>query len=362
MSSISVQALRDTRDPRLLGLFERVSSPSLLGYHHPRYGELLDAVLGDEGVWLLALDAGEPVGFLPLRQRPGPVGRVVNALPFFGPNGGVLVADGAEPAPVEAALLGAFRAHVGQPDVAAAAFYTPFLADADRLAAALAPDETVPKFTQALDLTRAGGWPRRRRRDLQRVERAGVTVRAAEPGDGDALWRAYRASCLHASLPEKPEPYLRGLLDLALAAPRAPVHFAVAQREGQVVAGLVTLWGPVTLSYAVPFALPEERSHQPGTLLVDAVARDARARGLRWLNFESSPRRGDSVYEYKRQWGAELRRYAVLCFYPNGREKLDALSDGALRGAYPHYFVRPMGIVSGTLEAENGRESDVELG
>lgn len=362
MSLISVQALRDTRDPKLLGLFERISSPSLLGYHHPRYGELLDMMLGDEGIWLLALDAGEPVGFLPLRQRRGPVGCVVNALPFHGPNGGVLIADGTEPGAVEAALLGAFRSHIGQRGMVSAAFYTPFLGDADRFARILAPDESVPKFTQALDLASTDRWPRRRRRDLLRVERAGLMVRDAEHGDWGAIRRAYGASCRHANLPEKPEAYLRGLLELAVAAPRAPVHFAVAQREDDVVAGLVTLWGSATLSYTVPFALPEERTHQPGTLLVDVVARDARARGLRWLNFESSPRRGDSVYEYKRQWGAGLLRYAVLCFYPNGREQLAGVADAELRAAYPHYFVRPMGAVSGTLETESGGQGDVELG
>jgi hypothetical protein len=340
----------DTRDPVLCELFTRFEEPSCLGYHFPAYGRVLDAALGDRGIWLVALEADRAVGCLPLRRREGPLGSVVNALPFFGPNGAVLTAPGSDAAVVREALLTAFSDVIRGGDVVSASLYTPFLEDPARLTARLRPDEVVDKFTQYLPLAELPSWPRRRRRDLARAGRAGLRVRAATPADAEAVLATYTESCAVAGVPPKPAAWLRGVLDLAAAEPRGPVRFAVAEGAGEIVAGLVTLRGPRTASYAVPFSRSDALTSQPGALLVDDAVRAAVADGLCYWNFESSPRAGDPVFEYKRGWGARVARYAVLCFYPRGRARLESIPREELRAAYPHYFVMPIGQVGGAWE------------
>jgi len=97
--------------------------PQLLGYHAPDYQVAMDSVLGDRCRHIIARNAqGELAAYLPFREREGSAGIVINALPFFGPNGLLLAADDA----ARHAALSAFRAAAQRPDVLSAVLYTPF--------------------------------------------------------------------------------------------------------------------------------------------------------------------------------------------------------------------------------------------
>lgn len=357
---MEIVEVADTRDARLAALFAALRDPACLGYHFPAYGRILDPVLHDEGRWLLALSDGAPVGCLPYRCKRAEYGAVVNALPFFGPNGGLLVAPGGDRGAVRSALLAAFRDVVARDDVLAAAFYTPFLEDPAEVAAVLEPDEVVPKFTQLLSLPDVEAWPAARRRNLRRARREGFALRPVAQGDLARVVAMHREHCRVANIPEKPERYFAGLVAEAVADPEGPVRFVVAVREGETVAGLVTLRGPRTGSYAVPLAFESVRPLQPGVLLLDDAMREGRAAGMQYWNFESSPSMESPVFDYKRRWGAQLSRYAVLCCYPRGRAEVEAVPYPSLRRAYPYYFVIPHGRVMGRWEEDREDREDRE--
>ncbi|HET6891478.1 MAG TPA: hypothetical protein VFH31_10280, partial [Pyrinomonadaceae bacterium] len=76
--------------------------PRGLLYLSVQYRDFLLRILpGCEPLYLLARDAGEVVGVLPLFVHHGSkYGAVINSLPFFGSNGGILVWEGSSQAAV----------------------------------------------------------------------------------------------------------------------------------------------------------------------------------------------------------------------------------------------------------------------
>jgi len=313
----------------------------LLGYHAPDYQIAMDTVLGDRCRHILVRNAeGALSAYLPFRERDGGAGTVINALPFFGPNGLLLAAD---PSAQHAALV-AFRAAAQRPDALSAVLYTPFLADPEPIAASLQPDRRVARMTQYLDLQGFADWPKKRRGDLKRAAGSGFTIRPAAIADLDILYEIYVENCLEVGIPQKPRSYFAATLALAQqTAPlpwRAPLWLAI-EHEGAVIGGVLATRGGVTASYTIPIARSALRPMQPIAALIDAAVTACRSDGLRYWNFESSPNEDDPVFKYKERWGALRAGYEVQILYPNGRERLAPLTPEGLRREYPFYFVCP---------------------
>jgi hypothetical protein len=84
--------------------------------HSLRYRDLLLRVAGGRATYAVALRDGCVAGLLPIMERDGPFGMVLNSLPFYGSNGGVVAAD----LDAEAALWRHWSQRISAPGVAAA--------------------------------------------------------------------------------------------------------------------------------------------------------------------------------------------------------------------------------------------------
>jgi len=333
----------DRLDPaNLVGVARLAANQAqLLGYHAPDYQVAMDSILGDRCRHIVVHTAqGALAAYLPFRERDGEAGTVINALPFFGPNGLLLAADTA----ARHAALAAFRAAAQRPEVLAAVLYTPFLADPEPIAVSLRPDRRLARMTQYLDLDGFTDWPKKRRGDLKRAAGAGFTIRPAESSDLDSLYEIYVENCIEAGVPQKPRAYFAATLALACEATpqpwRAPLWLAI-EHAGEVIGGLLAMRGIVTASYTIPIARSALRPMQPIAALIDAAIAACRTDAIRFWNFESSPQEDDPVFKYKERWGALRAGYELQILYPNGRERLASLTPDGLRRNYPFYFVCP---------------------
>lgn len=348
------RSLTDGQMADVDSLLSQADAGQLLGYHLPAYQSRMEPILGDEGRHLLSYTDGALTGYLPYREKTGPLGTVVNAMPFFGANSLIAARDAVS----TARLIQAFRQVTARAEVASVVIYTPFLAEAGVVAESFAPQRRIQKFTQYLDLADWQGWPKKRRGDLKRAEAAGFAVRDAVPGDVQPLYEIYRENCREAGIPEKPRSYIEMTLGLAAERPHrtyaalgtAPI-WLVAELQGEIVAGLLAMCGPKTASYTMPIALAHVRPQQPVAFLIDAAVQKFKAAGGRYWNFESSPSWGDAVFKFKERWGALTSTYEILVAYPNGEERLAGTSPALCREAYPYYFVRPFEVLSGQYPA-----------
>ena len=312
----------------------------VLGYHAPDYQSGMEAVLGDHCRHILVRGDSRLSAYLPFRERTGSAGAVLNALPFFGPNGLLLASDDR----ARDAAIQAFRNAAQRADVLSAVLYTPFLVDPEPIAAALQPDRRIRRKTQYLDLEGFAGWPKKRRGDLKRATGAGFVIRPSTLQDLDSLFGIYVENCLEVGIPQKPRGYFELTLALATAAAPAPWQaplWLTIEHEGQVIGGVLAMRGAVTASYTIPIARSALRPLQPIAALIDAAVEACRTGGLRYWNFESSPSEDDPVFKYKERWGAIQAEYEVQIVYPNGTARFASLTPDDLRREYPFYFVCP---------------------
>ncbi|MGE0040297.1 MAG: GNAT family N-acetyltransferase [Vicinamibacterales bacterium] len=319
-----------------------------LAYHYPFYLAFLagTAYPGSETRFVAARGAdGALAGVFPaLHVRTARLA-VSFSLPYFGPNGGAIVRDaGPEGAALVARLVAAACDDARDRGCGSMTILTPLGADGVPYAEGLGgADFEVARVAQTLALPPAGEaspWPRKVRYDVRRAAALGVTVREmAGEAELDAVWEIYRETAADAGIPLKPREHLRALYREA----GARGVFLVAERDQEVVAGLVAFMGGGVLSYYLPCTRPDARPLQPGLLLLDRAAAIARAAGCRLLNFEASPGEDGPVYRFKARCGGQPVPYRVLVklLRPGVLDDYRALAPAGVAAEAPHAFVIP---------------------
>lgn len=309
----------------------------VLAYHYPFYRDLLSGLGVGEPLTLTLRRDGRLVAVLPAILKRAPEGSVLASLPFFGPNGGVICAE-AEAGAAVPALLGAARdVLAAEPNPLTMVVYTPlFGRDAALYAEALGDGEVVERFTQ---LTALDGrpWSKGLRYDIRRAASLGVTVdETVDEARLAEFYALYRQNCADAGIPLKPF----SVLETLARSPRE-ARFLFAYHDGRMVAGLLNLWGPQVVSYYMPCTLADARALQPGSLLIDRAAADARAAGRRWWNWEGSPDRDCGVYRFKQRWNAEENAFRIHIVPLCPLDRLAGLGRAGLAAAFPWFFVYP---------------------
>lgn len=340
---LEVIRLRYGDEPEYIDFLDRLgrSNASVLAYHYPFYRDMLvDLGVGDP-LYLVAWRGAEMVGVLPGFSRESEAGAAYCSLPFFGPNAGALCGADEEGPSIQRALLeGAIDWITRRDDPLSASFYTPFLADDFEAYDVTLPDAVmVEKTTQYLDLHEAR-WSGKILYDLRKARKAGVEV-VSEPSPEhlDEFFRIYRENCRHQGIPCKPKAAFYRLVGGAGNKDRVGCY--VATQDGRVIAGLIVLLGPQTLSYYLPATREDSRTLQPGSLLIDRAVNDARECGIRYWNWEASPSPTSGVHKFKRKWGSAESRYRVYATAFKSLDRLRQIGVETLVREYPYFFVYP---------------------
>jgi Acetyltransferase (GNAT) domain len=314
-------------------------SGSVLAYHYPFYRDVLKDMGIGAPMYLGARRAGELCGYLPAFVKRSGENAVVSSLPFFGPNAGVLCRH-TDRGEIHQSLLQEFIAIAQREKALSCSVYTPFLFDEFSLYDSNFSDAVAAeKFTQYLDLQTAV-WTKTTERALIRANRAGLHVSCdLTPQYLDTFYEIYEKNCEDYDIPLKSRACIEALADDSVRGKFT--QFYLAFKDGQLIAGLLAMFSPVTASYYVPCSLAEYRTYQPGTLLVDFAAREARDRGLRYWNWESSPGRDSGVYEFKKRWGSTEQSYRIYIKACQSEEKMRSLGRTRIVEEFPNYFVWP---------------------
>jgi len=338
-----VELLDESRDQECIAFLDRLgeSAPSVLGYHYPIYRDMLVHIgIGTPFYWG-AWSGSQLVGMLPGFLRRAEYGLCYCSLPYFGPNAGVICASDERSREIHRSLLTAVLDYMSaQPDALTASFYTPFLFDRfDHYAEFLAQAVVVPKKTLYLDLHNPT-WESKIRYDLNKAEKHGIKV-SGKPSANDAetLYEIYRQNCADHGIPLKPKEGIEFLLTNGIDIGRVSCYLAL---EGEiVVAGLIIIWGPRIVSYYLPCSTARGRSLQANTVLIDWGIKEARRRGVRFWNWESSPSIDSGVYKFKKKWGSIESDYGVYIRSFKRKDKLREIGAAGLSSRYPFFFVYP---------------------
>ncbi len=217
--------------------------------------------------------------------------------------------------------------------------YTPFLLqDFAFYDSAIAGATVVTRFTQYLNLPSIQ-WSKEIQYDLRKAQRSPMLVTTeVTPERLAQFYEIYRQNCEDNGIPSKPWECIEFLADRKLHGIHARFYFAIL--DDKVISGLLVLFSPATASYYVPCTLKDYRSHQPGTLLIARAMEDAKARGLKFWNWENSADRS-GVFHFKKKWGSMEQEYRIYVKALQPEERLRQLGRDRIAEMFPNFFVWP---------------------
>jgi hypothetical protein len=305
------------------------SRPDGLLYHSLPYRDLLDEHLGCAPEYLLAIDAGEIRGVLPVMWTEAGGRRIANSLPYYGSHGSVLAAG----PQARATLLAAWNERATDPATAAATLVgNPFSAEEVPEPVHDMQDERINQATALPPATIESSA----RRNVRKAHRLGV-VAATDAGEMDALCRIHRANMAEIGGLAKHPSFFGAVARHFRAGDEYDVY--VARLDGEIVAALLVFWFGGVAEYFTPATDHDHRWAQPLAAILDRALADAVERGCTWWNWGGSWLTQEGVLRFKRKWGARERRYRYFVKL-NDRSLLDE-SPSSLNDAFGHFYVVP---------------------
>ncbi|MGA6826586.1 GNAT family N-acetyltransferase [Nitrospira sp. NS4] len=319
-------------------------------YYSVRYKSFLQDLLGCEAQYWLAWEGERVTGVLPVMWRDGPYGRILNSLPYYGSNGGVLATF----PDASSVLMEKYNELASAPGVAAATWVCHPLRRTDVPPAHTLVDERIGQFTSLdwgqVDVESAmrAAMDGSARRNIRKAETSGVKVLVANDRLDfirDVHWE---------NMGE-----IGGKGKTADFFAKVPQHFTagddyrvyIAERNGTLISGLLLFYFNRTVEYFTPVTVSNERESQPMALILAQAMVDAAREGfLRW-NWGGTWLSQEGVWRFKRKWGAQDHAYQYF-IQLNDPALLNCTKSELLR-AYPDFFVVPFGNLK-TEERANG--------
>jgi hypothetical protein len=304
--------------------------------HTIAYRDLLMEELGCKPEYLVAREAGEIRGVMPLMWAGDPAARVWNSLPYNGSHGGPLTAD----ARAERALIRAWNERATDSSTLAATLIeNPF---AEPAASEPVHELTDERFSQFTVLPAGGGVPElvalispEARNNVRRAARRGVEVEL----DNGALPEVHR---IHEEVMARfgARPKSRRFFD-SIVERLGPDGFAVwvARVGGEVAAALLVVRFNGISEYFASGTREGFRGHHPHPALVFAALVEETRQGARVWNWGGTRDGMDGVFHFKSKWGSRAGRYRYLV-HLNDRSLLDS-SPEKLIARFPGFYVVP---------------------
>jgi hypothetical protein len=319
-----------------------------LFYASNKYRKFLKALLEEEDCYFLAFnDSGEIVGSLPaLMKRNERYGNVLNSLPFYGSNGGVIEFN--KNTEVRIALLNEYyhfakknnclvSTIISSPLEFMEEFYeqqTDYTFKDSRIGQITA----LPKDTKDIDQVLMALFHQKTRNIVRKAQKSEVIV-SAEPSDEHLsfLIKTHQENIAVIGGLAKPEKFFR-LIRLYFDY-GSDYKIYIAQKEGRFIAALLLFYFNKTVEYFTPVVKAEYREYQPLSLLIFEAMKDSIRRGYKWWNWGGTWQTQEGVYHFKKHWGTKDKPYYYYTKIFN--DSVLNMSKGQLLEEYPHFYVVP---------------------
>lgn len=303
--------------------------PRSLFYHSLRFRDFLVSLLACESRYAVALEGSEVVGVLPLMSAEGPYGRVLNSLPYFGSNGGVLASN----SEAGSALNRWYEAQLAGPEVAAGTIIGNPL---DPEPSVLPPGDLEDTRVGHITVLQAASIDPSARRNVQKALRNRVEVEV--DNESFAALEALHVESMTAIGGQAKTPAFFAAVERQFR-PGDDYNLYLARIDGTPVAALLLFYFGSTVEYYVPATAVAFRSLQPMAAILRRAMDDATSRGFRLWNWGGSWMEQESLIRFKSKWGGQRRVYR----YWTSLQRRDLLSVSArdLLSGYPGFYVVP---------------------
>jgi hypothetical protein len=305
--------------------------------HSIAYRDLLVGELGCEAEYLVAREAGETRGVLPIMWAEGSEGRICNSLPYYGSHGGPVTSDPR----IDRALIDAWNERASDPGTLAATMVeNPFLGHEAPRPVHEMTDERISQFTVL-----AGGGGRddamtlisaEARNNVRRAARRGVSVELDNDRIAD-VWRIHEQNMQAVGAPARSRRFLEAIP--GRLRPGEGFDIWTARIGGEVAAALLVVRFNGVSEYFTSGTRIEYRGHNPhAALLFNALVHETR-NGARIWNWGGTHHGMRGVFHFKKKWGSQQGRYRYFV-HLNDRSLLEA-TPAELLERFPNFYVLP---------------------
>ncbi len=353
---IRTQLLDDSQEES----YERFLHSTDVGllYYSIKYRKLLETVLSNvKAFYLVAYEDQEIVGALPsflkYNER---YGNVLNALPFYGSNGGIIAADNYPLRDqIYLSLMNAFIELSNRESARASTIVTNPLRNDQEFYEKLMPhtlrDERIGQITELptydgdadkLAETLMGKFHQKTRNLVRKAMKSGFLL--FHSGSHNYV---HRLAELHRQNIER----LGGLAKRSSFFTAVSDTFAydedyriyVAMKDGQVTAALLVFFYNRTAEYFTPAVMEECRSLQPGSLLIFEAMQEASKRGMLYWNWGGTWTTQENVYHFKSRFGALDKPYYY--YVQEQDHSFRQLDRQTILTEYPNFYVIPFNML-----------------
>lgn len=312
-----------------------------------------------EDFYFLAYESERIVGALPsFIKYSAAYGNVLNSLPFYGSNGGVIVSpEASDKEAVKKALIDAYHALAIEKSVIVStlvsnplnpdqAFYeenTQYTLRDERIGQ-LSP---LPRFQgdasepQSALLSMLHG---KTRNSISKAQRSDIAVRhSAATEDIQALAALHRENIEAVGGLAKPDDVFAAVQETFAYDRDYRVY--VAEKDGMIIGALLIFFHNRTAEYYTPATAASYRVYQPMSLLIYEAMQEAARRGCRYWNWGGTWLTQGGVYDFKARWGTQDMPYFYYVREYEPESRLRQLKPQDVLAAYPYFYVLPFSVL-----------------
>jgi hypothetical protein len=350
--SVRIEKLDENREQSYQNLL--LSSDKNLLYASLKYRSFLKKVLTkSDHHYLVAYQKKEMVAALPTFFMTSKKGdKMLNSLPFFGSNGGIIIAPTAqEHKEIKLALLSEFQSLAKRHNVISSTIITnPLLSDDDFFKKKFEPtyrDHRIGQVTllpnkslneEYISSSLMDLYHYKTRNAIRKAIKSGVKVQH----EGSMIALEKLAALHHDNMNKirglsKPYKVFKSIYECFSYDKDYRVY--IATKDGIEVAILLVFFFNKTAEYFIPATKLEYREFQPMSLMIFKAMQEAVKRNLLYWNWGGTWISQKGVYNFKKRWGT--RDYPYYYYVKVYDDNLLSRNHQELVAQYPFYYTVP---------------------
>lgn len=318
-----------------------------LVYLSAQYKMLLERMLKAESIYFIAVDNNKIVGILPsFLIRNSKYGSVINSLPFYGSNGGIISSS----EEVRDGLLNAFNNVVKEERCVSSTIITsPFETNLqwydDNVKYSFIDERIgqitfLPKIEDGMDISDAlmKLFHYKTRNSIRKAEKQGVEViKCNDDNAWKYLFEQHELNMNRIGGLSKDKLFFDSIK--LLFQEDSDYNIYLGKYNGEIVSACLVLYYNKTVEYFVPVTTEEYRNLQPLSRIIVEIMKDAVLCGYENWNWGGTWLSQGGVYDFKKKWGTKDLKY----FYYNKvyDESILKIDKEEILKEYKNFYVFP---------------------
>ena len=320
-------------------------------YYTRKYRDFLHRVLNNvESEYFLAINDTKVEAILPLFVQHGPMGSVVNSLPYYGSHGGILAHQNCSPLAVNGLKNCFDQFCLNHNAISSTIIENPYgcpINEVNLLTGDFG-DSRIGQLTELphnvtdaeQETSLMSMFHSKTRNMVRKGIKAGFELTIDNRLDAFCeLYRLHEENML--AIGGKAKEFTTFKTIRELFTPDKEFNLYLASKNEETAAALLLLYSGDTVEYFTPVIAAKYRSDQPLSALIFKAMTEASQAGFKHWNWGGTWLSQENVYRFKSRWGAKDKKYAYhtkvygkLADIMNSR-KSDLLS------MYPDFYVVP---------------------